>query len=332
MTRPTTELTALEAGSPADDSRAFRRCLGQFATGVTVMTACHGEQLAGMSVNSFAALSLEPPLVLWSIRRESGSLPVFQQAGHFAVNVLAADQVALSNRFASSSADKFAGVDWSAGQAGAPLLAGAIAHLECQLHQVVDGGDHLILVGRVEHYARFSGEPLLFTQGRYAVTQEHPEAERSAAAGAASASVPVPDATAQAVQGSLLRLLHYTSHQMSASFDAQRQAEGLSVAQFRTYGWLRLQPLTVEQLRQRAYLGGRDADDTVAGLLERGHLSRDAAGVLTLTAAGRERADTVARRVAAFEAEMLQGASDADRAATRRVLQALAERTAALSS
>ena len=163
----------------------------------------------------------------------------------------------------------------------------------------------------------------------HAVTQEHPEAERSATA---STAAPAPQAAAAAMEGSLLRLLHYTSHQLSASFDAHRQAEGLSVAQFRLYGWLRLQALTVEQLRQRAYLGARDADDTVAGLLERGHLSRDAAGVLTLTAAGRERADAVARRVAAFEADMFQGASEADMAATRRVLQALAERTAAMGT
>ena len=98
----------LEQGDPGADGRAFRRCLGQFATGVTVMTAQHADARAGMVVNSFAALSLEPPLVLWSIRRASGSLPVFTQAGHFAVNVLAGDQMEVANLFATSAVDKFA--------------------------------------------------------------------------------------------------------------------------------------------------------------------------------------------------------------------------------
>ncbi|MDD2546357.1 MAG: flavin reductase [Burkholderiaceae bacterium] len=315
-------MTPLEAGSPADDGRAFRRSLGQFATGVTVITARHGEQWLGMTVNSFAALSLDPPLVLWSIRRESGALQAFQTAGHFAVNVLAANQVALSNRFASSKADKFGATPWTAGVHGAPLLHGAIGHLECTLHEVVEGGDHLLLVGRVERHARFGGEPLLFTQGRYAVTQEHPEALQ-ADAGAA------PVAVAHDVsRGTILRLLHHTSNRMSQAFLGHRLAEGLSVAQFRIYGWLRDQAHTAEDLKRLAYLGGRDADDTLAGLCEQGQLTRDDAGCYHLTPAGRERAQAIVRHVEAFEAELLQEVSEADLAATRRVLGLLAERTA----
>ncbi|MBN9428230.1 MAG: flavin reductase family protein [Burkholderiales bacterium] len=164
----------IEQGEPHADARAFRRCLGQFATGVAVMTAQHEGQLAGIVVNSFASLSLDPPLILWSIRRESASLPLFRRAGRFAVNVLSAEQLAVSNRFAASRADKFNDADWSPGRHGAPLLAGCLAHLECRLEQALDGGDHLLIVGRVERYARFHGEPLLFTQGHYAVAQEHP--------------------------------------------------------------------------------------------------------------------------------------------------------------
>jgi len=309
--------TLIEAGPPADDGRAFRRCLGQFATGVTVMTTQHGDSRAGMSVNSFAALSLDPALVLWSIRRESASLPLFRAAGHFAVNVLAADQVELSNRFARAGDDKFAGVVCRPGRLGAPLIEGAIATLECRLHEVHEGGDHFILVGQVEHYARYGGEPLLFAQGRYAVPQEHPDLVE------ATAPAPAAEAAQEASEGSLLRLLHYGSNLMSARFDEHREAEGLTVAQLRIYGWLRTRPRTLEDLRQRAYLGGRDADDTVADLIERGHVHRDAAGCLSLTAAGRERAEASARRVAAFEAGWLQGIAPADIATARRVLGAL---------
>lgn len=312
-------MSPLEAGNPAEDGRAFRRSLGQFATGVTVITARNGEQLLGMTVNSFAALSLEPPLVLWSIRRESGGLQAFQAAGHFAVNVLAANQVELSNRFASSKGDKFAPTAWSAGLHGAPLLHGAIAHMECALHEVVEGGDHLLLIGRVERYARFAGEPLLFTQGRYAVTQEHPEALQ-----ADPRAKPV--AVAYDVsKGSILRLLHHVSNRMSQGFLRHRLAVGLSVAQFRIYGWLRDQAHTAEDLKRLAYLGSRDADDTLAGLCDQGNLSRDEAGCYHLTPVGRERAQAVVQHVEAFEADLLQGVSESDLATTRRVLGLIAE-------
>lgn len=315
-------LTPLEAGNPADDGRAFRRSLGQFATGVTVMTACHAGRLVGMSVNSFAALSLDPPLVLWSIRRESGSLAAFREAGHFAVNVLSANQAGISNTFASPTQDKFAATPWSAGLHGAPLLHGAIAHMECALHEVVEGGDHLLLIGRVERHARFAGEPLLFTQGRYAVTQEHPEAQQ---ADPAAAPVTV---SHDVSRGTILRLLHHTSNRMSQAFLRRRLAEGLSVAQFRIFGWLRDQPHTADSLRHLAYLGSRDCEDTLAGLCEQGQVMRDEAGCYHLTPAGRERAQSIGRHVEAFEAELLQEVPEADLAAARRVLGILAERTA----
>ncbi|MDD2924652.1 flavin reductase family protein [Rhodoferax sp.] len=314
----------IEAGHPLDDVRAFRRCLGQFATGVTVMTTQHDGQKAGMSVNSFAALSLEPALVLWSIRRESGSWPLFRAAGHFAVNVLAEDQVELASQFAKPGEEKFGLVPWAVGQAGSPLLSGTIAHMECSLEQIHEGGDHFIVVGRVLRYARFGGEPLLFTQGRYAVTQEHPGAVQST-----TTTVSASASAVDAAEGSLMRLLHYSSHQMSAWFDEHREAEHLSVAQFRIYGWLRTMPRTLDQIKQLAYLGGRDADDAIADLLDRGHITCDEAGVLSLTPIGRERADASARRVTAFETERFQGISQAEIATTRRVLGLLAHRVAA---
>lgn len=311
--------TLIEHGDPASDGRAFRRCLGQFATGVTVMTAKDGEQLAGLSVNSFAALSLDPPLILWSVRRESGSWPIFRQAGHFAVNVLSCDQVELSNRFATAGGDKFSQTPWMPGYRGAPLLAGAIAHLECDLVQVHEGGDHYVLVGKVQRYARFAGEPLLFAQGRYAVLDEHPGSADGPAASR-------PSCPTDAAEGSLMRLLHYTSHQMSTWFDEHREAEGLTVAQFRIYGWLRTQARTLEELKGLAYLGGRDADDTVANLLERGHVEADGSGTLHLTVRGRERADASARRVSAFESDLFRDLSAEELAATRRVLGSLLQR------
>jgi len=216
------ERVPLESGSPADDGRAFRRCLGQFATGVTVVTARNGEKLVGLAVNSFAAVSLSPALVLWSIRRESGSTPDFLQASHFAVSVLADDQVQVSQMFGSSHPQRFELAPWRAGLGGAPLLDGAIAHFECRSATVHEGGDHLILIGEVERYARFEGAPLLFTQGRYGVAQEHPSLEEhgSAAPAPAAAVEPGPE---------LLRNLIYASQRLSLGFDQHRQDLGLAV-------------------------------------------------------------------------------------------------------
>ncbi|MFG1949363.1 flavin reductase family protein [Nonomuraea sp. NPDC048826] len=146
--------------------RALREAFGQFATGVAVITTVTaGGERAGVTVNSFTSVSLDPPLVLWCLSDRAPSAPLFLRAGRFVVNVLAADQGHLSQRFATPAADKFAGVEL----AGAPLpvLAGTLAHFVCRTERVYDGGDHHIFVGAVERYQRAEGEPLLFHAGRY---------------------------------------------------------------------------------------------------------------------------------------------------------------------
>jgi len=177
----------LEYGSPLSDPRAFRRCLGQYATGVAVITTRHQGRSVGMAVNSFAAVSLDPALVLWSIRRESSGLQSFIEAPEFAVNVLAASQIEIAQVFGSGHPDRFAHGSWSAGVGEVPLLEGALARFECRREAVHEGGDHLILVGRVERYARFAGEPLVFAQGQYALSQEYPPAARSSTSAATGA-------------------------------------------------------------------------------------------------------------------------------------------------
>ncbi len=164
----------LETGAPDADGRALRRCLAQFPTGVTVITARTGEALLGMAVNSFAAVSLTPPLVLWSIRKESRSAAAFLDAATFAVNMLAADQLDVSRWFGSSHPQRFSLVPWRAGRHGSPLIEGAIGHLECRRVAVQDGGDHHIMIGEVLQYSRYEGEPLVFSQGAYGVARAHP--------------------------------------------------------------------------------------------------------------------------------------------------------------
>jgi flavin reductase (DIM6/NTAB) family NADH-FMN oxidoreductase RutF len=150
------------------DQRALRDALGQFATGVTIITACtpHGERV-GLTANSFSSVSLDPPLVLWSLSLYSPSLAAFQHSSHFAVHVLAAQQEALSQRFATSGIDRFKGLDAAEGLGGAPLIDGCVARFECRNEVRHAGGDHMIFVGRVERFDHFGGEPLLFHGGRY---------------------------------------------------------------------------------------------------------------------------------------------------------------------
>lgn len=146
----------------------LRQVLGRFATGVTIVT-CRDAQGApvGLTCNSFNALSLDPPLVLWSLRSASPSLAAFSATRHFAVNILAEAQVDLSRRFASPAVDKFAEGQWSDGEGGAPLLSGSAAVLECERTLQQPAGDHVLFVGRVLRLADLGLPPLVFHGGHY---------------------------------------------------------------------------------------------------------------------------------------------------------------------
>ena len=159
-----------ELCEPAEpfDPRDFRTALGVFATGVTVVTIAGPDgSPIGLTCNSFNSVSLSPPLVLWSLSLRSPNLSNFLQAPHFAVNVLAADQIAVARRFAQSIANKFEGVSYQPGLGGAPLLEGTAAHLECRNETRYYSGDHVIFIGHVLRYSWRDCVPLLFFQGRY---------------------------------------------------------------------------------------------------------------------------------------------------------------------
>jgi len=150
--------------------RAFRRTLGEFATGVAVVTARgRGDDLVGMTMSSFNSVSVDPPLVLFSVDRKALSLPAMQEAKGFAINVLAREQENVSNQFARALSNKWDQVKTSVGHAEAPLISGALAHFECEPYATYDGGDHVIFVVRVVRYSSHpsSPAPLVFFRGRY---------------------------------------------------------------------------------------------------------------------------------------------------------------------
>ena len=162
------------AGRPSFSPGEFRVALGMFATGVTIVTArtASGE-LIGLTANSFNSVSLEPPLVLWSLARAAGSMPALSSGSHYAINILAADQKALAERFSSRREDRWNDVGWTEGISGSPLLTGAAATFECFNRSRYEEGDHVIFVGEVERCEHRAGAaPLLFHGGRFYT--EHP--------------------------------------------------------------------------------------------------------------------------------------------------------------
>lgn len=163
-----------QAQPPSFSSAQFRAALGMFATGVTIVTARKADGgLIGLTANSFNSVSLAPPLVLWSLAQAAGSMPDFSAGSHYAVNILAADQKALAERFARKGADRWNGVAFSEGIGGTPLLKGAAATFECFNRSRYEEGDHVIFVGEVERCStRRGASPLLFHGGRYYT--EHP--------------------------------------------------------------------------------------------------------------------------------------------------------------
>ena len=156
----------------AFDARDFRRALGQFPTGVTVITtvADNGEPI-GCTASSFNSVSIEPGLVLWSLDKANFSKDIFVNASYFAVNILSEKQVETSNRFASRSEDKFSGIAYEKGLGGAPLFEGCCCYFQCKTWNVYEGGDHVIIVGEViEYQYQDDLKPLVFSQGNYALT------------------------------------------------------------------------------------------------------------------------------------------------------------------
>ncbi|MCB4362918.1 flavin reductase [Hydrogenophaga taeniospiralis] len=208
-----------QARPPDFSPRDFRTALGMFATGVTIVTArtASGE-LAGLTASSFNSVSLDPPLVLWSLGRAAGSMAVFANGQHYAINVLAADQQALAERFAARDVDRWQGVDFVEGVSGAPLLTGCVATFECFNRSQYTEGDHVIFVGEVERCTRrASASPLLYHGGRFYT--EHPlQADPSA-----------PQPTDGRFVGSYLGyLLGQASHAVYRDFENAIAAQGLT--------------------------------------------------------------------------------------------------------
>ena len=150
------------------DVGEFRQVLGQFATGVTIITAMDDSAPVGVAANSFTSVSIDPPLVLFCVGRSSSTWPRIEKARRFAVNILGDHQEELSGLFATKGADRFGQTEWRVGVGGSPVLHDTLAYLDCEFWNEYDGGDHIIVVGRVlDLGVQREGAPLLFFRGKY---------------------------------------------------------------------------------------------------------------------------------------------------------------------
>ena len=153
-------------------SDRLRLALGQFATGVTIVTTAGPDnEPVGITANSFSSVSLDPPLVLWSLARTAFSRRAFEKAAFFCVHVLAATQEELSERFASRGRDKFGGLDWAPGPGSVPMLAEYAARFQCRMTSQYPVGDHVVFIGEVLHFDKADKRPLVFHGGRYALAE-----------------------------------------------------------------------------------------------------------------------------------------------------------------
>jgi flavin reductase (DIM6/NTAB) family NADH-FMN oxidoreductase RutF/DNA-binding MarR family transcriptional regulator len=316
----TTAAASASEPEQAFDPRELRRCLSQYATGVTVITADNGEERFGVTANSFASLSLDPPLILWSIARTSRSFELFTKVSHFAVNILAADQIDISQAFSSKAINTFESVNWKSGKNGSPVLDGILASVECKQERLYDGGDHMIIVGRVEHFSIYSGDSLLFAQGRYRSAIDHPQIT-------SNGQVLGWQDVSSLPRMRFFMQLFWAFHYMSENFEEYRKAANVTLPQGRILSRLYdADRLTLQDITTRTYLTNRVCEDSIAELIEQKCIMQDQSGRLSLTGLGRSRREALAAGELQFEKQQTIDISTQDLTATRRVLSQLIEK------
>ena len=274
----------MTASTESFDIREFRNALGAFATGVTIVTTRDEKGTdIGLTANSFNSVSLDPPMVLWSLDKKSLNLKAFSEAKNFAVHILSETQQDLSDRFARRGEDKFADLEISRGADGIPLLDDCAARFECSAAFQYEGGDHEIFVGQVENFENFDKPPLAFLGGKYAMAfQKMQPAE-------------TPEVTDSSFSGNslhyLVSYLHYAFEQHIRSILVEH---GVNKAQFYALSLLGGSPLDLDVINKNVvgFTGLFLASGDIAAIENRGLISvennNDGSTILALTESGRK--------------------------------------------
>jgi 4-hydroxyphenylacetate 3-hydroxylase, reductase component len=289
------------------DAKELRNCFGKFATGITVITAIapDGTQL-GLTVNSFSSLSLDPPMILWSLDNKSKSLEALQAASHFAVNVLASDQMHISNNFARSSDEKFNDIELIPSEFNLPLLSGTVAYLECKNVNAIEGGDHIIFIGEVENFQINDRKPLLYTNGQYTIAARHPLTKLPEANEGETSDH-------HSTDDFIVPLLLRSYWEISDPFYKELQDEGIPVAHARILVHLDHNPeLTTKEIASAIRVDMASVSMSVGWLCDNGHLNKGGGDKYTVSEQGLGHLQTVQNRAQRFEKEILDGYSDQD--------------------
>ncbi|CAM3601479.1 flavin reductase family protein [Polaromonas hydrogenivorans] len=312
--------------TPALDPKEFRAALGSFATGVTVITARAADGTAvGLTANSFNSVSIDPPMVLWSLSKRAYSLPVFTASEHWAVHVLAADQEPLSNRFARAGEDKFAGLDLEDNVASLPLLKGCAARFQCKTSFQYEGGDHIIFVGEVTSFERSDHPPLVFHAGRYALaTQKDPSLPQARSARVAGGF-------SEDLLGYLLGRAFFQFHE---GLRSKLNAHGLSDPQWWVIAALTAKDGVTAQAVDAAisYSLGCASEPILQSLLPTGWLAVEGVdeqgiAIYCLTTSGRDRSLHLLAAAKSIEVDMIARIGYADGALLKTLLHKFIHQT-----
>lgn len=307
----------MDQPAPPFDPKDFRRALGNFATGVTIVTtnAADGTPV-GITANSFNSVSLEPPMVLWSLANNARSLPAFSGSEFWNVHILSNEQEALSNRFARPSEDKFAGLTLDSQASGAPLLPGCSARFQCKSAFKYEGGDHTIFVGEVVKYDSCALPPLLYVTGGYAL------ASRKAAP---VSTEPLAQLEGASYSENLLGYLFGRAHfQFVHGIRGTLQQRHLSDTDFFVLSLLSVrQPLGAEEIAAHiAYTGVDLGAAALASLVQRGLLLQETgAQGLRLSPTGEDAILHVLAAAKAVEADLVGRMGELESAALRNLLK-----------
>ncbi len=304
------------AGTEAVDPKALRRCLGTFATGVAVVTTRHEDADLGITVNSFTSLSLSPPMILWCLARTSRSYAAFTSSDHFIINVLAMDQVSVSNRFAFREGKEFpVDVSFTRAVADVPLLDGTSSHFQCRKTGIFEGGDHVVVVGEVIRFAGSERPGLVYHRGQYAITDTHPSVVAQSREGL----------QAGFLDSAVRPGLESITRRFEACFDDELRDAGINSKESQVLGLLLSRgALDAEAIANVTLVSGSSLDEALESLTAKELIVRERAK-LCLTERGRVLAETWSDRLRSYKANALGSIAPAEAAALQRMLDRLSE-------
>jgi flavin reductase (DIM6/NTAB) family NADH-FMN oxidoreductase RutF len=302
--------------------KELRNALGHFATGITVITAQSetGEKV-GVTVNSFNSLSIDPALILWSLDKRAKSYDIFSSAEYFAVNILASDQMDLSNHFATQQKDKFAGLHYNKGLGDTPLLNESAANFQCCVKQIIDAGDHWLFIGKVEGFNSYNKPPLCYYKGSYSMLTPHPGVQKPKSKNALDKKT-----TEAQLDNNILYLMLNAVQSYQQSYTPQQEALGLnSLAARIIMNISDKKSLSINTLANILLAPEVDINANTQSLLSDGFLISQDDENFILSEKGQQQATQYWTLVTSFQDKLLSQYSREEIAAYKKILRGISQ-------